>query len=82
MNLSNMGTAIVISFVYSWKLTLLIIGFMPFIVLGGIMEVRLLTGQAGKNKEALEGAGKVRRSVECTECEKRGSVYLFVNKIH
>ncbi|RUS84570.1 hypothetical protein EGW08_007665 [Elysia chlorotica] len=65
MNISNMGTAIIISFVYSWKLTLLIIGFMPFIVLGGIMEVRLLTGQAGKNKEALEGAGKV--AVECIE---------------
>ncbi|GFO24715.1 multidrug resistance protein 1 [Plakobranchus ocellatus] len=65
MNLANMGTAIVISFVYSWKLTLLIIGFMPFIVLGGLMEIKLLTGQAGKNKEALEGAGKI--AVECIE---------------
>ncbi|XP_035829100.1 ATP-dependent translocase ABCB1 isoform X2 [Aplysia californica] len=59
MGLANMGTAIVISFIYGWKLTLVILGFMPFIVLGGIMEVKLLAGQSGKNKEALEGAGKV-----------------------
>ncbi|GFO24716.1 multidrug resistance protein 1 [Plakobranchus ocellatus] len=65
MNLANMGTAIIISFIYSWKLTLLIIGFMPFIVLGGLMQIRLLTGQAGQNKEALEGAGKI--AVECIE---------------
>ncbi|KAK3746942.1 hypothetical protein RRG08_030352 [Elysia crispata] len=65
MNVANMGTAIIISFIYSWKLTLLIIAFMPFIVLGGLMQIRLLTGQAGQNKEALEGAGKV--AVECIE---------------
>ena len=63
MNVANMGTAIVISFIYSWKLTLLIIAFMPFIVLGGLMQIRLLTGQAGQNKEALEGAGKVSRAL-------------------
>ncbi|XP_012936337.1 ATP-dependent translocase ABCB1 isoform X2 [Aplysia californica] len=59
MSLANMGTAIVISFFYGWKLTLVILGFMPFIVLGGIMQIKLLAGQAGKNREALEGAGKV-----------------------
>ncbi|KAK0066802.1 ATP-dependent translocase ABCB1 isoform X7 [Biomphalaria pfeifferi] len=59
MGFSNMGVAIIISFIYGWQLTLLILGFMPFIVLGGMMEVMLLAGQAGKNKEALEESGKV-----------------------
>lgn len=61
MAFSNMGVAIIISFVYGWQLTLLILAFMPFIALGGMMQVKLLAGQAGKNKKALEGAGKVKR---------------------
>ncbi|CAL1526271.1 unnamed protein product [Lymnaea stagnalis] len=59
MSFANMGVAIIISFVYGWKLTLCILAFMPFIALGGAMQIKLLSGQAGKNKEALEGAGKV-----------------------
>ncbi|BFY98378.1 hypothetical protein BsWGS_01418 [Bradybaena similaris] len=59
MSVANMGVAIIISFIYGWKLTLVILGFMPFILLGGAMEIKMLAGQAGKNKEALEGAGKV-----------------------
>lgn len=59
MSIANMGVAIIISFVYGWKMTLVILGFMPFILLGGFMQIKLLAGQAGKNKEALEGAGKV-----------------------
>ena len=60
-SLANMGTAIIIAFIYGWKLTLLILAFMPLLVLGGFMQIKLLAGQAGQNKEALEGAGKVRR---------------------
>ncbi|KAK0070339.1 multidrug resistance protein 1A, partial [Biomphalaria pfeifferi] len=59
MSFANMGVAIIISFIYGWKLTLVILGFMPFIALGGVMQIKLLAGQAGKNKEALEDAGKV-----------------------
>ncbi|XP_060076812.1 ATP-dependent translocase ABCB1-like [Ylistrum balloti] len=58
-NVANMGTAIIISFIYGWKLTLVIIAFIPIIAVGGALEFQLLSGVAGKNKEALEGAGKV-----------------------
>ncbi|KAH9508579.1 ATP-dependent translocase ABCB1 [Bulinus truncatus] len=59
MSFANMGVAIIISFIYGWKLTLVILGFMPFIAIGGVMQIKLLAGQAGQNKEALEDAGKV-----------------------
>ncbi|XP_033762473.1 LOW QUALITY PROTEIN: ATP-dependent translocase ABCB1-like [Pecten maximus] len=58
-NIANMGTAIIISFIYGWQLTLVIIAFIPIIAAGGALEFQLLSGVAGKNKEALEGAGKV-----------------------
>ncbi|WAQ94713.1 MDR1-like protein [Mya arenaria] len=42
-----------------WKLTLLIIAFLPLVVIGGALEMQMMQGAAGKNKEALEAAGKV-----------------------
>ncbi|XP_041365768.1 ATP-dependent translocase ABCB1-like isoform X2 [Gigantopelta aegis] len=59
MNIANMGTALVIAFVYGWKLTLVILAFLPFIAASGAIEMKVLAGVAGKNKEALEGAAKV-----------------------
>ncbi|KAL5007420.1 hypothetical protein ScPMuIL_016226 [Solemya velum] len=58
-NIANIGTAIVLAFIYSWQLTLIVIAFMPLMAIGGAIEMRMLTGMAGKNKKALEGAGKV-----------------------
>lgn len=57
--LANMGTAIVIAFIYGWKLTLVIFAFLPIIAVAGMLEMKMLTGVAGQNKEALEDAGKV-----------------------
>ncbi|CAF4760003.1 unnamed protein product, partial [Rotaria magnacalcarata] len=34
-------------------------GFVPFMVIGGFLQSRLMTGFASKDKEALEDAGKV-----------------------
>ncbi|CAC5401935.1 ABCB1 [Mytilus coruscus] len=58
-NVANMGTAIVIAFIYGWQLTLVIFAFLPFIAIGGALEMKILQGVAGQNKEALEGAGKI-----------------------
>ncbi|ESO94117.1 hypothetical protein LOTGIDRAFT_145119, partial [Lottia gigantea] len=58
-NLAAMGTAIILAFIYGWKLTLVILAFVPFIVIAGAIQMKILAGVAGKNKEALEGAGKV-----------------------
>ncbi|CAF5109540.1 unnamed protein product [Rotaria magnacalcarata] len=61
-NLAALGTGIIISFVFSWQLTLLILGFVPFMVIGGFLQSRLMTGFASKDKKAFENAGKVRYS--------------------
>ncbi|CAM4861220.1 unnamed protein product [Rotaria socialis] len=58
-NLAALGTGIIISFIFSWQLTLLILGFVPLMVIGGFLQSRLMTGFASKDKKAFENAGKV-----------------------
>jgi len=59
-NFSSLAAGLIIGFIYSWQLTLLIIAFIPFIIAGGFLESRLITGFASKDRKALENAGKVR----------------------
>ena len=60
MGFSSLLAGVIIAFIYSWKLTLLIIAFLPLVVIGGALEMQMMAGAAGKNKEALEAAGKVK----------------------
>ena len=59
MNLSNLGVGLVIAFVYSWTVTLVILAFVPFLIIGGYLQTQLFTGYASKDKEILDEAGKV-----------------------
>ena len=58
----NIGTAIVISFIYGWQLTLLVLAFLPFIAIAGAIEWQLVQSSEAQDKEALEASGKVRPS--------------------
>ncbi|CAH1798731.1 unnamed protein product [Owenia fusiformis] len=58
-NISSMGTAIIIAFVFGWQLTLVILGCVPLIAIAGAIQMRVLTGHANRDNEALEGAGKI-----------------------
>ena len=59
MSLAALGTGVIIGFVYSWKLTLLVLAFMPMIAIAGLIEMKILQGTANSGKSALEQAGKV-----------------------
>jgi len=48
-----------IGFVYSWQLTLVILAFAPFLVIGGTLQFKMMSGGTGTSQGALEGAGKV-----------------------
>uniref|UniRef100_A0A4W6DJ25 Bile salt export pump n=1 Tax=Lates calcarifer TaxID=8187 RepID=A0A4W6DJ25_LATCA len=58
-SLTNIGVAICMSFYFSWKLTLLILCFLPFIALSGGFQAKMLTGFAKQDKQAMEAAGRI-----------------------
>ncbi|XP_067439274.1 bile salt export pump-like [Thunnus thynnus] len=58
-SLTNIGVAIIMSFYFSWKLTLVILCFLPFIALSGGFQAKMLTGFAKQDKEAMEAAGQI-----------------------
>ncbi|XP_058478203.1 bile salt export pump-like [Solea solea] len=58
-SITNIGVAILMSFFFSWKLTMLILCFLPFIALSGGFQARMLTGFAKQDKQAMEAAGQI-----------------------
>ncbi|XP_051842179.1 bile salt export pump isoform X1 [Antechinus flavipes] len=56
---SNVGVALIISFIFSWKLSLVITCFLPFLALSGAIQARMLTGFASLDKNALEVTGQI-----------------------
>ncbi|XP_077607205.1 bile salt export pump isoform X1 [Crocuta crocuta] len=56
---TNISVAIIIAFVFSWKLSLVIVCFFPFLALSGAIQTRMLTGFATQDKQALEMAGQI-----------------------
>ncbi|XP_030637325.1 bile salt export pump isoform X2 [Chanos chanos] len=58
-SLTNIGVAIIISFYFSWKLTMVIMCFLPFLALSGGFQAKMLTGFAKQDKQAMEAAGQI-----------------------
>ncbi|KAM4697414.1 bile salt export pump-like [Rhinophrynus dorsalis] len=58
-SLTNIGASLIISFYFSWKLSLVVLCFLPLIGLSGVFQAKMLTGFANQDKQAVEAAGKV-----------------------
>ncbi|XP_004464362.4 ATP-binding cassette sub-family B member 5 [Dasypus novemcinctus] len=58
-NSTNMGLSVIISFIYGWELTLLILSIAPVLALTGMIETAAMTGFANKDKQELKRAGKI-----------------------
>lgn len=59
MNIGNFGIGLVLAFVYGWAITLIILAFVPFLIIGGVFQTKMMVGFANKDKKNLEEAGKV-----------------------
>ena len=57
--MASLGTGIIIGFIYSWQLTLLVLGFVPFLMASGAIQMKVITGQVKTSDKAMEDAGKV-----------------------
>lgn len=83
-SLANIGVALIISFYFSWKLTLLILCFLPFIALSSGFQASMLTGFAKQDKEAMEAAGQVRYDsyFTCISYQFTSSSSLKIVQVH
>ncbi len=59
MGLGSIGIGLILAFIYGWKLTLVILAFVPVVMIGGAFQIKVQTGFTAASKEGLLAAGKV-----------------------
>ncbi|XP_046573597.1 ATP-dependent translocase ABCB1-like [Haliotis rubra] len=57
--LGTVSAALVVAFIYGWKLALTILCFMPIMIGAGIIQGRIFKGFSKADKEFVEQAGKI-----------------------
>jgi ABC-type bacteriocin/lantibiotic exporter with double-glycine peptidase domain len=61
----SIAFGVTIGFVYSWQLTLVVLGFAPLMLITGFLKMRILSGAGGKHSKKMEDSAKV--AVEAIE---------------
>jgi len=54
-----LGVALGIAFVSGWQLTFVTLAFVPFMILAGMITMKILTGKSGSESKAFERSGKI-----------------------
>lgn len=54
-----MGVGLIVGFIHCWQLTFVMLAFLPFILFGGVLQIRLSSYFARKDKPIVENAGQV-----------------------
>jgi ABC-type multidrug transport system fused ATPase/permease subunit len=58
-NITSLGGGIIISFVFTWQLTLLVLAFVPLIAASGFLQSRMTASSISNDRQSLENTGKV-----------------------
>jgi len=56
---ASLGVGMIIAFIFGWKLSLVALAFVPFMVIGGLLQGYLEIGLFSKETKILERAGSV-----------------------
>ncbi|CAF4064719.1 unnamed protein product [Rotaria sp. Silwood2] len=56
---ANLGVGMIISFIFGWKLSLVALAFIPFMVVGGFLHSYLIEGYSNRDSKAFERAGSL-----------------------
>ena len=57
--LTSLVLALIIAFIYSWVMTLFMVAIIPVLIIGGVVQGRILSTNIARSKKALENAGMV-----------------------
>ncbi|UJR17223.1 hypothetical protein I4U23_004118 [Adineta vaga] len=56
---ANLGIGIIIAFLFGWRLTLIALAFIPFILIGALLQTYLMQGFFTQDSQSFERAGAV-----------------------
>ncbi|XP_059172799.1 ATP-dependent translocase ABCB1-like [Physella acuta] len=56
---STIVCALCIAFIFGWKLAFVVLSFMPLMIIGGVIQGKVIAGAAKKDKVQLQQAGKI-----------------------
>ena len=76
MSVISLLTGIIIGFVYSWRLSLVMLGLSPLMVIGGFMETKLQTGFS----QGMDEAYKASSVIVSETVQNYRTVFSFANE--